>query len=159
MVDIGADVVGGGKDRIDDGLRQGGFLFDFITGTGDAYRYYGQTSAEVADLRRSAGAQVIRDAFVANGCRSTSNIFYDTRPAFRDTVFNPTSTAFQVGGFAGASAVKEGNGMLRITVSNVAGANSLLYHIVPNAPWSTGPLRTIHQTFEWREAVPAACQG
>ena len=56
---------------------------------------------------------------------------------------------------------KEGKDMLRIHIENDASLNSLLGHLpfVPNNPFGKGrPLRTIHQTFEWEEPLPAACQ-
>ena len=137
------------------------FLFDFVTGTGSGDRYYGPGSEEVRDMRGSAGAQKIRDAFVANECRTTEFTNYGTREAFEDTWRDPFGTAFQVGGFGGASATrvtKEGKDMLWIGIQNEAGTHSFFYHRVPNSPFDQGPGRTIHQTFGWVESLPAACQ-
>ena len=92
----------------------------------------------------SAGAQKIRDAFVANGCKTKNGIAYETGEAFRDTFLHPLSPAAQVGGFAGASATrvasdsKEGNDMLRIRIENEAGLRSFFYHLVRIAPLAGG---------------------
>lgn len=130
-----------------------------MTGTGATNRNYGQNAPETNDIRDSKGAQAVRDAYIANGCRDKEGIAYGTEQAFLDTYRDPLSTAFQVGGFAGASASDVGNGMIEITIPNEAGANSFFYHLVPNTHWSHGPFRTIHQTFQWTEPEPAACEG
>jgi hypothetical protein len=133
------------------------FVFQFLTGTGSKNRTYGPNSRQISDVRSSPGADAVRQKFIAGGCLDTSGIPYGTARAFLDTYRHPTSTAFQVGGFANASVRNLGNGNIQISIPNDAGANSFFYHLVPNVPWSDGPLRTIHQTFEWTEPAPAAC--
>jgi hypothetical protein len=61
-------------------------------------------------------------------------------------------------GLGSSTGLTDGSGMMRIRIVNEAGLNSFFYHLVPNNPFGRGgPLRTIHQTFEWYEPLPAAC--
>ena len=64
----------------------------------------------------SPGARELRAAFVKSGCRGAPQFAYGTAEAYFDTITDPTSTAFQVGGFAGASAVNNGNGTVTFGV-------------------------------------------
>ncbi len=133
------------------------FLMDFVAGTGETTRVY-EEGQELRDMQNSAGAQKIRDAFVANNCRTTTGINYDTTEAFfQETLLHPFSTAAQVGGFANASATKEGNGMMRIHIENDAGLHSFLYHLFFVPDRSSALFRTIHQVFDWEEPVPGEC--
>ena len=114
-------------------------------------------------MQQSVAAQKMRRAFVQNGCAGLKAFTYDTFEAFWDTVVFPrtadwSSTAAQVGGFAGASVSRNGDGSITIRVPNEAGARSFFYHAVPNVPWKEGPLRTIYQEFEWTEPAPVACR-
>ena len=138
------------------------FLADFFTGGGATTRQYGPGAIQTTELQQSVAAQKMRDAFVAGGCKGVSGFTYQTGEAYWDTIANPrtadwSSTAAQVGGFAGASVVNSGNGTITITIRNKAGAQSFFYHVAPNAPWTNGPLRTISQTFQWTEATPSGC--
>lgn len=67
-----------------------------------------------------------------------------------------TTTGGQVGGFADASATKEGNGMMKLHIYNEAGLGSFTVGLLDNK--DSGPFRTIYQAFEWEEPVPAKCQ-
>jgi hypothetical protein len=116
---------------------------------------------ETRELSRSIGLEKMRQDFVQHGCR-TRGFAYGTIEAYWDTVVNPftldwSSTATQVGGFAGATTVNNGNGTITVTIPNEAGAKSFFLHIPPNSPFSRGPLRTIKQRFEWTEYLPAGC--
>jgi len=139
------------------------FLADFLTGGGATTRQYGPGDIETTEMQQSVAAQKMRDAFVGGGCKGVSGFTYPTGEAYGDTVANPltadwSSTAAQVGGFAGASVANNGNGTIMITIPNQAGARSFFYHAVPNAPWTNGPLRTISQTFQWTEPAPLGCR-
>jgi RHS repeat-associated protein len=139
------------------------FLSDFFTGGGETIRQYGPGDVEIAEMQQSIAAQRMRAAFVETGCEDQRGFAYDTFQAYWDTIANPftadlSSTATQVGGFAGASIVKYPDGTITITIPNEAGAYSFFYHLVPNAPWQSGPFRTIRQTFQWTEPAPLGCR-
>jgi len=140
------------------------FLKDFLTGGGSNDRFYGPGDVETEEMQNSLGAQKLRDAFRRSRCKGVSRFNYDTGEAAWDTVLNPTtadwsSTAAQVGGFAGASAVNNGDDTVTYTLPNVAGAHSFLYHAVPDRKGNTGPLRNINQTFRWTEPIQGCgCQ-
>jgi len=133
------------------------FLYDFLTGSGISNRFYGPDTIENQEIQCSPGAAVLRDAFYAG---HGNNVAYGTLQAAEDTLLDPTywsSTALQVGGFGGASAVNNGNGTVTFTIQNVAGASSFFYHLVPDRTGSAGPLRNINQTFTWTENVCGVC--
>lgn len=101
----------------------------------------------------------MREAFKLNACRSMGGIAYDTFEAAWDTLLNPltadlSSTAFQVGGFAGASVVDNKNGTVTFRIRNVAGTHSFFYHLVPDRKGKAGPMRNIEQNFTWTESNP-----
>ena len=107
------------------------FLADFFTGGGATTRQYGPGAIQTTELQQSVAAQKMRDAFVAGGCKGVSGFTYQTGEAYWDTIANPrtadwSSTAAQVGGFAGASVVNSGNGTITITIRNKAGAQSCI---------------------------------
>jgi len=145
------------------------FVLDFLFGgPGSNNRVYKSTPFEqpivqLEEMKASVAAQKMRAAFVGVGCKDRRDFAYGTYEAAWDTILSPwtrdlSSTATQVGGFAGASIVKNPNGTITFTIPNEAGAQSFFYHRVPNAPWQNGPLRTIRQTFEWTKTVPLACR-
>jgi uncharacterized protein RhaS with RHS repeats len=134
------------------------FLLDFLTGGGSNNRVYGPNTVETQEMQNSPGASVLRNAFNAG---QNNNIAYGTLQAAKDTLLNPSywsSTALQVGGFAGASVINNGNGTATFTINNVAGANSFFYHMVSDRAGTTGPLRNINQTFSWTENI-GSCNG
>jgi len=140
------------------------FLSDWVFGGGAAYRTYGPNTVQTDEMRNSTAAAMMRDKFQRKGCRNLTGVSYNSFQAYWDTIGNPftadpTSTAFQVGGFAGASVVNNGNGTATYTIRNVAGAHSFFYHTVPNVPWSNGPMRNITQVFIWTEPVSCTCVG
>ena len=59
------------------------------------------------------------------------------------------STAAQVGGFANASAVNNGDGSVTYTIPSTAGINSFYFHQVPDSPFTFGPMRNINQVFNF----------
>jgi hypothetical protein len=96
------------------------------------------------------------------GCKSTNKGNYGTGEAYWDSTLNPltadlSSTAAQVGGFAGASVINNGNGTATYTITNVAGTHSFFLHAVQNRTGSMGPMRNIIQTFQWTEPIPKEC--
>ena len=119
---------------------------------------YDADTVQIQEMSNSPGAAALRDAFYNRGGKDVTGFSYGTGKAAWDTVFNPmtadwSSTAAQVGGFARASAVNNGDGTVAFTIPNVAGANSFFYHAVPDRGEDTGPIRNIDQTFIWREAI------
>jgi len=134
------------------------FLWDFLTGSGDDVRIYSQNEIELEEMKKSAGAEKLRNEFYRNLCRDTWNVNYGTGQAFVDTTIVRgtwfTDTPDQVGGFGGASATINPDGTVTFTIPNTAGRNSFLYHTAPDRPLgSTGPMRTIQQTFQWTERI------
>ena len=102
--------------------------------------------------------------FVYNsGCKNVTDFAYGSFRAYWDTVVNPltpdlSSTATQVGGFASASAAKSAGGTVTYTIPNKAGTHSFFYHVVPDRSASTGPMRTITQTFQWTEPISSSSE-
>ncbi len=140
------------------------FFFDWLFGGGANYRTYGPNSVEIDEMRNSIAAEIMRDQYRQKGCQGLAGFSYGTFQAYWNTLGNPftadpTSTAFQVGGFAGASVVNNGNGTATFNIKNVAGAHSFFYHAVPNVPWNNGPMRNITQVFSWTEPLSCTCTG
>lgn len=68
------------------------------------------------------------DFYQTGGTRSITN--YGIGQAAWDTLISPAfwdSTAFQAGGFAGATAVNNNDGTATFTVTNVVGVRSFFY--------------------------------
>jgi hypothetical protein len=130
------------------------FLFGWLAGCSERTRRYGDDSIELKEMRCSPGANRLRDAFYRGDCQDIAAFSYPTLLAARETLLHPRDTSFQVGGFGGASARNNGNGTVTFIIPNQAGANSFFYHVLPNAPWSRGPMRTVNQTFCWTEPIP-----
>jgi hypothetical protein len=133
-----------------------GLLADFLTGGGATNRSYGLDSPEGRGMQRSPAAQAMRNQFYAGGCKSISGFNYGTGRAFVDTILingDPFDTAGQVGGFAGGSVTNNGDGTMTFNIDNVAGAYSFFLHAVPDRTGTTGPLRSINQTFNWTEPI------
>ena len=104
------------------------FLLDYLHGTGATYRKYPSDSPVLADMIDSPGVKRFRDKFYANGCASFTNFSYGHFEAVWETgPFSPsrlTQVEFQVGGFAGASAVNNGDETVTFKIRNVAGRRS-----------------------------------
>ena len=134
------------------------FLWEFLTGLHDQpNRTYGPYDLQTIEMQHSIGAQKLRDAYKAKGCKNTT-FEYKTLNAWWDTLANPMtynwfSTAAQVGGFGNATAC--GNGCtVTYTIPNVAGLHSFGLHVLNNRKSPTGPMSTITQTFQWTEPCP-----
>jgi RHS repeat-associated protein len=139
------------------------FFSDWVTGGGQANRYYGPNAIETQEMENSPGANMLRDQFYNGGCNDLSGRGYGTREAAMDTLVNPRTanwggTAAQVGGFGGAGVTNNHDGTVTFTIPNKAGTKSFFYHAVPDRASLTGPMRTINQTFQWTEPIdPARC--
>lgn len=134
------------------------FFWDWALGTGQRIRNYGPGDVETHEIQNSIGTDLLRQKFYNSGCKNVTNFAYGTFEAYWDTIVNPftadlSSTATQVGGFAGASAVKNANGTVTYTIPNKAGTHSFFLHAVPDRNAPTGPMRTIIQTFQWTEPI------
>ena len=84
------------------------FFWSWAFGGGQQNRNYDPNSVENQEMQNSPGGNKLRDAFYNNGCKNVNNFGYGTMEAAKDTALHPSqwsSTAFQVGGFGGASAV------------------------------------------------------
>jgi RHS repeat-associated protein len=136
------------------------FVLDFLLGTGDSYRYYHPDGEMGRQMRQSPGAAKLRDAFYVNGCKNVTNFSYGHWEAARET--GPLAPShwgnvdFQVGGFGGATAVNNGDGTVTFTIRNEAGTRSFFAGFItgiPNRTCTTGPMRTIEQTFKWTEKI------
>jgi hypothetical protein len=144
------------------------FLWDFVTGGGSSNRVYDPDTVETQEMMVSPGADALRNAFYTGEGRDITGrgFAYSTKQAGLDTVLNPftadwSSTAAQVGGFAGATAINNGDGTVTFSIPNTAGANSFFYHITPNRSGDTGSMRNINQTFIWSEPLssPGGASG
>ena len=136
------------------------FLLDFGTGSGSNNRVYNAGTTETQEISASPGANALRDAFYRGGGATIPRFTYASDQAAKDTVLNPSywsSTALQVGGFDGASAVNNGNGTVTFTIPNEAGTRSFFYHAVDDRTGTTGPMRTIKQIFTWTEPIEGRC--
>jgi hypothetical protein len=136
------------------GSNNQSFLGNWLMGTLPSQINYPENSPEMLDMEQSPGANVMRQRFYANGEQSTNNLFFGTGQAYVSTVYDPYNTAFQVGGFAGASVVNNGDGTATYTITNVAGENSFFYHMVPDDPAPSGPMSNVTQVFQWTEPIP-----
>ena len=132
------------------------FFWSWAFGRGKQNRDYGPNTTETQEMENSPGANKLRNAFYNNGCENINNFGYGTREAAKDTLLHTSqwpSTALQVGGFGGATAINNGDGPVTFTIPNVAGTSSFFYHWVRDRTSSTGPGRSINQTFQWTEPI------
>jgi RHS repeat-associated protein len=131
------------------------FFWDWVLERGDPSRFYGPGSVEGQEMIASPGAKQMRDAFRGRGCGDIRIGPYGTTRAYFETVWDPTSTAFQVGGFV-YSAINIGDGQVRYRIYNTAGINSFFLHALPDKARGGGFsfMGNINQTFEWTETSP-----
>ncbi|MFO0730385.1 MAG: RHS repeat-associated core domain-containing protein [Nitrospiraceae bacterium] len=141
------------------------FFWQWSTGLHNKdVRNYRSYDVETVEMSESPGAEKMRQAFKLNGCKTKGGINYGTFEAAWDTLLNPltldwSSTAFQVGGFAGASVVDNKNGTVTCRIRNVAGTHSFFYHLVADRKGKTGPMRNVEQNFSWTEPNPCSLSG
>ena len=132
------------------------FLRRWLKGSLPSDIRYPEGSVELCEMKASPGANKMRDAFYKGGYKSIPRFKYGTWEAYNDTVLDSrywASTAAQVGGFAGASAINNGNGTVTFTITNVAGTFSFFLHGVPNSPFGRGPMHNVTQHFIWTEPI------
>ena len=132
------------------------FLVQWFNGAGETYRNYDGSSQETAEMANSPAVNRLREEFIDGGCKDIYSSGYRTFDAYFETAANPrtsdlSSTAFQVGGFDGASVRNNGNGTATYTIRNDAGTHSFFLHLPPDRKSEEGFMRTIHQKFEWTE--------
>jgi hypothetical protein len=130
------------------------FFLDWLFGDGPRDRQYGPDDVETQEMQQGAGAEVLRNLFYQGSCKNRTGVAYSTFHAFRNTSYLPWDTAFQVGGWGGATAVNNGDGTVTFSIPNTAGAHSFFYHGVPDRSSPTGPMSNIYQTFKWTEQIP-----
>lgn len=137
-----------------------GILGDLLSGSGSRRRVYTMSNLETHDLMRSGGFKQVTDD-ISRACRRgliegsvDLGTFGAAKNLPRDMVLSPTGA--QVGGYTYLGRWKIDGGNVDINISNDAGAESLFYHRVPNAPWSQGPMSTINQTFKISMPNPCA---
>lgn len=140
------------------------FFWDWALGRGPRNRSYGPNDIETQEMKNSIGADLLRAKFFQNNCQNATDIAYKTGRAYWDTLGNPftadpSSTSAQVGGFAGASAINNGNGAVTYSIRNIAGTKSFFYHALPNKSGPTGPMSNIVQTFQWTEPIGGRKDG
>lgn len=129
------------------------FFWDWTLGVEHRNRNYGPNDVETQEVAKGAGAGVVRDLFYKKGCKNVTDVGYSSFHAFRDTIYLPAETPFQVGGFAKASATNNGNGTVTFDIPNTADAHSFFYHAVPDRTSPTGPMSIIVQDFKWTEPI------
>jgi RHS repeat-associated protein len=140
------------------------YFWNWALGIGSKQRSYGPDDVETQEMEQSPSAKKMRSEFAKAHCRNIKNFQYGTFEAYWDTFANPftadaSSTAFEVGGFAGASVTNNGDGTATFDIPNVSGAHSFFLHMIPNSPWAKGPMSNIHQDFKWTEPISeCGCQ-
>lgn len=108
----------------------------------------------------SPGATVMRNFFINDKrVQTTTDLAYSTFHAAKDTLPYPSqwsSTALEVGGFANANVINNGNGTATFYIPNTAGAQSFFYHALPDIPksWGNVPMHNVKQIFTWTEPIP-----
>jgi hypothetical protein len=129
------------------------FLFDFVTGRGNTVRNYGPSDLETQEMRNSPGAAKMRTK-AENSSEHSGAGGYGHVEAYKQTAFDPTSTAWQVGGFS-YSWQRNADGSITYQIDNDAGSRSLFagYWTGVGNNWfgPSGPMRTIQQHFTWTE--------
>jgi len=130
------------------------FFWDWAFGWGQRDRSYGPNDVETQEMSQGSGAEVLRNLFYQGNCKNRNAVAYSTFHAFRDTIYLPWDTTFQVGGWGGATAINNGDGTVTFSIPNTAGTHSFFYHGVPDRSSQTGPMSNINQTFTWTEKIP-----
>jgi RHS repeat-associated protein len=135
------------------------FLWNWLLGRQPVLLDYPPNSVQSIEMQHSPVADQVRSKFYNLGCPPAVTVAYTTERAFFDTAVNPftrdfSSTAFQVGGCEGKATVGF-DATLTICIKNRAGTHSFFYHYdgIPDMPWQRGPMRTVHQRFEWKEPI------
>ncbi len=133
------------------------YFFSWLLGLGNNTRNYGPSDIETQEMIDSRGGAALRSEFYKKGCPNDVGFEYSTSQAAWDTLLNRvtrdlSSTALQVGGFD-ATATNNGDGTVTFTISNKTGLKSASYHLLPDSPFTRGPLRNINQTFQWTEKI------
>ena len=136
--------------------RNAAFLGNWMAGTMPAEIVYDPNSRETMDMRSSPGVNRMRDSFYAGV--SKPQMAYGTVEAAKETLLYPKqwrSIALEVGGFAQASIVNNGDGTVTFKVPNRAGAKSFFYHLLPDLPtsWGNVPMHNVEQKFIWTEPI------
>ncbi len=137
-------------------------LADWLTDNLPTRIVYAPDSIQVRDMAESPNVKKEIDKFYAKGAPLEGHKFgHDTIDAYWETIANPfisnwKSTAMQVGGYGGATITNNGDGTMTIRITNVAGAKSFFYHLLPNLPGKTGPMHNVEQVFEWTVPIDAA---
>jgi RHS repeat-associated protein len=146
--------------------RNVGFLLDFVRGGGRRDRDYYRNDPQAREMINSPGSLRMQEDFLMNGCQTMTS-GYGTPTAFVDTALNPFTadwfgTPFQVGGF-NWTATNNGDGTATFTLENPAGTSSFTAYLAGGYHWasdrrgSSGPFRTINQTFQWTASLPSQC--
>jgi RHS repeat-associated protein len=114
-------------------------------------RIYGPDTVETQEMMDSMGVADLRERFYEEGCEGFNDGVYTTADAYFDTIIEPTSTAFQVGGYSRATVIPNDDGTVTYTITNTSGTYSFFLHLVPNRKAASGPMTNIDQTFWWTE--------
>lgn len=137
------------------------FFWDWALERKEQKRFYGPDTIETQEMIKSPGAAKMRKEFSKGKCQNIKIKGYGTIEGYLNTVSDPSSTAFQVGGFI-YSVTNNGNGTVTYRIYNQASIYSLFLHVpgLPHKP--RGGLfpygGNIDQKFEWTEANPCECQ-
>ena len=134
-----------------------GFLFNFLTGTGPSIRYYGPNDYRTRDLMSSKGFQVVNQQ-IKQACKSGSTngpLDLSTPQGAKDIPYDVfhSPVGVQAGGYNGTWSTS--GGTTQVNIVNYAGAQSFFYHAASDRTGTSGPFRTIKQTFVIKE--PSTC--
>jgi hypothetical protein len=126
-------------------------------GQGRGFATTGRFDYRTRDLFSSKGLQQQVNQQIKQGCASgkTSNsLNLESMDAFKNIPYDlfHSPVGGQVGGYQGDWKVSDGTA--QITIVNYAGAYSFFYHAVDDRKGTSGPFRTIKQTFVIKEPSP-----
>jgi hypothetical protein len=143
--------------------------WNFFTGAGTRSREeFGSNTSMTRGMRTSPDVDAARQAFL-----KCDNPAVCTRYPSGLRAYGPTAVRYGWSGkdgpfrsawdrsmprqFVGSfyiTIVEYPGNTARFTLENTTGVNSGSYHLLPDAPWKSGPLSSTNQTYFWWEKVP-----
>lgn len=138
------------------------FLIGWAVGSAPRNITYRSGSVQVREMRNSVSVRRARKRYQQLGYPSSMPFRYNSYLAYFETAMRPWewgNTATQVGGYDAATITNNHNGTCTYLIRNDAGTHSFFLHQVRDRQSSSGPMRTVHQTFCWNERIPLQYSG
>lgn len=151
------NAVAGPLDGLNGLYEAGMFYGDFMNGGGSSDRYYGPDDMQTRQIQRSMGVNEARES--ANRGGSKSRHKWPTGKAIGELLLGgfTNGTALQTGAYTVRWSYDWKARTIDYTVTNDASMNSFLLHL-GFSERTEGPMRTIHQTWQWSEQMPPSLQ-